>query len=127
MSHIERRIYSEEQYQQIGMVESWGILLDIHNALYYGFVNNRLPEPGRPIDVKETEDHIHNIEKEWREEKERRDPSDNWAGAPQFTKMPMEAKLYLHSVLRDAKMASSELSREADIPYRYWGQHPERR
>ena len=120
MNHIERQIYSEEQYHQIGMFESWNILLDIHNAVMYGFIETRLPEPGRPIDIKETEDHIANIEKEWREEKERRDPSNTWSGAPQFSKMPIEAKLYLHSILQDAKQAALKSTRKPDIPYYYW-------
>lgn len=123
MNHIERRIYPEEQYRQIGMVESWGILLDIHNALQYGFIQNRLPEPGRPIDAEETEAHVFNIEKEWREEKERRDSSDNWAGAPKFSRMPQQAKFYLHSILRDAKIESLKAMKEpveTEAPYNYW-------
>jgi hypothetical protein len=99
--HIEPRVYSDQQYIEIGALEPWKILLDIHNAVVYGFVQNRLPEPGRPIDTAEAEDHIANVEKEWLAEKVKRDFSHEWTGAPPFTKMSQNAKLYLHSVLHD--------------------------
>ncbi len=102
MSHIEHRTYTDEQYQYIGMLDSWTILLDIHNALRYGFAQYRLPEPGRSIDIEEAEDHVKRIEREWRAEKLKRDFSNEWAGAPPFSTMSINAKLYLHSVLRDA-------------------------
>ncbi len=101
MRHIEPRVYSDNQYREIGMLECWHILLDIHNAVLYGFSENRLPEPGRPIDVKEAETHVQRIEKEWEAEKLKRDFSNEWAGAPTLTRMPQNTKLYLHSVLQD--------------------------
>jgi hypothetical protein len=101
MRHIEPRVYSDNQYREIGMLDSWHTLLDIHNAVMYGFVNNRLPEPGRPIEVKEAETHVQHIEKEWEAEKLKRDFSNEWTGAPPFTRMPVNAKLYLHTVLQD--------------------------
>jgi hypothetical protein len=101
MSHIEHRVYSDEQYHEIGAMGAWNILLDIHNAVAYGFVQNRLPEPGRSISLQDAENHVANIEKEWLSEKLKRDFSNEWTGAPPFTSMNMNAKLYLHSVLRD--------------------------
>ena len=102
MNHIEPRVYTDQQYIEIGALEAWQILLDIHNAELYGFVQNRLPEPGRAIDVAESEAHVANIEKEWEAEKLKRDFSNQWTGAPPFSKMSLNAKLYLHTVLIDA-------------------------
>jgi hypothetical protein len=102
MSHIERRIYRDQQYQEIGALESWSILLDIHNALVYGFIECRLPEPGRPISVSEAEKHISSIELEWQAEARKRDLDNEWSGSPPISRMPLEAKLYLHSILQDA-------------------------
>jgi hypothetical protein len=102
VNHIERRVYSDHQYIDIGALDAWHILLDIHNALVYGFIDNRLPEPGRSIDVTEAEEHVANVEKEWQSEKMRRDFSNDWTGSPPFSTMPVNAKLYLHSVLHDA-------------------------
>ena len=113
MSHIEHRTYTDEQYEYIGMLESWTILLDIHNAVQYGFAENRLPEPGRTIDVEEAEKHVRNIEKEWSLEANKRDLDNVWTGAPPFSRMPVNAKLYLHSVLRDAWKTA--LARDKDI------------
>lgn len=101
MSHIETRSYTDEGYQSLGMLGCWTILLDISNALRYGFEQNRLPEPGAAIDITEAENHISNIEKEWAAEKAKRDFSNQWAAAPPFSSMPQNAKLYLHSVLRE--------------------------
>ncbi len=101
MKHIENRVYSDRQYIEIGALEAWHILLDIHNAVLYGYAENRLPEPGRPIDTAEAEQHVVNIEREWRSEKIKRDFSNDWSGAPPLTQMPLNARLYLHSVLRD--------------------------
>ncbi len=108
MRHIEPRVYSDQQYIEIGALEMWKTLLDIHNAVVYGFAQNRLPQPGRPIDVKEAENHIAHVEEEWQAEKVKRDFSLEWTGAPPFTKMPQNAKLYLHSVLRDEWQKSEE-------------------
>ncbi len=102
MNHIEMRVYPEQQYREIGALEAWNTLLDIHNSMVYGFVQNRLPEPGREIDVAEAEDHVANVEKEWDAEAKGRDPAKQWSGSPPFTQMPINAKLYLHSVLRDS-------------------------
>jgi hypothetical protein len=102
MNHIEPREYSDIQYREIGVLGHWNILLDIHNALVYGFVQNRLPEPGRSIDVAEAEAHVASIEKEWEAERLRRNSTQQWTGAPPFSVMPVNAKLYLHSVLRNA-------------------------
>jgi hypothetical protein len=99
MNHTERREYSDFQYRQIGMLGNWHALLDIHNAVRYGFLQYRFPKPGKPIDTEEAEAHIVRIEKEWREESLRRDPGQQWTGAPPLTKIPLDAKLYLHSVL----------------------------
>ncbi len=99
MSHMEPREYSDVQYRQIGMLGNWNILLDAHNAMRYGFLQCRLPKPGKPIDIMEAEAHIARIENEWEVESLRRDPTRQWTGAPPFTKMPLDAKLYLHSVL----------------------------
>ena len=101
MSHVETRTYSDESYESLGVMGCWGILLDIANAVRYEFTQNRLPEPGRAIDVAEAEAHITNIEKEWSAEKIKRDFCNRWAPAPSFSTMPLNAKLYLHSVLRD--------------------------
>jgi hypothetical protein len=101
VKHIENRVYSDHQYVEIGAMGAWNILLDIHNAVVYGFSQYRLPEPGRPIDVAEAEKHVANVEREWLSEKLKRDFSNEWTGAPPFTTMAPEAKLYLHSVLRD--------------------------
>ncbi len=102
MKHIETRTYTDEGYKFIGMFESWNILLDIHNAVLYGYTDCRMPEPGRDIDVNEAEDHVANIEKEWEAEKAKRDFCNDWTGSPPFTSMPLNTKLYLHSILRDA-------------------------
>jgi hypothetical protein len=101
MSHIEHRVYSDEQYHEIGAMGAWNILLDAHNAIAYRFIQNRLPQPGRPISIQEAEYHVANIEKEWLSEKLKRDFSNEWTGAPPFTSMSPNAKLYLHSVLKD--------------------------
>lgn len=101
MRHIEPRVYTDLQYREIGMLDCWHTLLDIHNAVMYGFVDNRLPEPGRPIDVDDAEIHVYHVEKEWEAEKLKRDFSNEWTGAPSFTNMPLNAKLYLHAALRD--------------------------
>jgi hypothetical protein len=102
MRHIEPHIYQDNQYTRIGALVPWTILLDIHNAIRYGFTQYRLPEPGRTIDIKEAERHVAQIEREWRIEAEARDIKHEWTGAPPFSKLPTETKLYLHSVLRDA-------------------------
>ncbi len=47
----------------------------------------------------DAETHVARIENEWKEESLRRDPVQQWTGAPPLTQMPLEAKLYLHSVL----------------------------
>lgn len=99
MNHLEPREYSDIQYLQIGMLRNWNFLLDIHNAMRYGFIQYRLPKPGKPIDPGQAEAHIEHIGKEWKEESLRRDPGHRWTGAPPLTKMPLNAKLYLHSVL----------------------------
>ncbi len=83
------------------MLECWHTLLDIHNALVYGFIQNRMPEPGRTIDIEDANIHVYHIEKEWEAEKLKRDFSNEWSGAPPFSRMPSNAKLYLHTVLRD--------------------------
>jgi hypothetical protein len=101
VSHIETRTYTDEGYRSLGMLGCWSILLDIANAVRYEFAQNRLPEPGKAIDVAEAEAHISNIEKEWAAEKSKRDFSNQWSSAPPFSAMPQNAKLYLHSVLRD--------------------------
>jgi len=101
MRHLERRVYSDYQYREIGVLGLWNTLLDIHNAVLYGFVQNRLPEPGQAIDLAEAEEHVANVEKEWQAEKQKRDFSNEWTGAPPLSSMPVNAKLYLHSVLRD--------------------------
>ena len=101
MNHIEPHVYTEDQYRNLGVFNAWNILLDAHNAVVYGFVKYRLPEPGKAIDVAEAEAHIAHIEKEWEAERQKRDPSHQWTGAPPFTAMPVNAKLYLHSVLAE--------------------------
>ena len=116
MKHIETRTYTDEQYQYIGMLECWTILLDIHNALQYGFVQCRLPEPGRSIDVEEAEDHVNHIEREWRAEKLKRDFSNEWAGSPPLSNMSTNAKLYLHTVLRDAWQINRKDSDPMSVP-----------
>ncbi len=116
MRHIEPRVYSDNQYREIGMLDCWYALLDIHNAVVYGFAQNRLPEPGRKIDVAEAEVHIYHVEKEWEAEKLKRDFSNEWTGAPSFTRMPLNAKLYLHTVLRDAWKANKV---DPNEPYIY--------
>lgn len=103
MNHIEPRICTEHQYRQMRMLSAWATLLDIHNAIVYGFVQYRLPEPGKPIDVAEAEAHVAHIEKEWEAESQRRDLDHQWTGAPPFSKMPLNAKLYLHSVLLEVR------------------------
>jgi|WetSurMetagenome_2_1015567.scaffolds.fasta_scaffold821761_2 hypothetical protein len=103
MSHIEPRVYPEWQYREIGAFRAWNILLDIHNAVLYGFAGNRLPEPGKSINVAEAEAHVVNIQKEWEAEARGRDLSHEWTGSPPFTSMPQNAKLYLHEILQDAK------------------------
>jgi hypothetical protein len=105
--HIEPRVYSDYQYREIGALVPWNILLDIHNAMVYGFAQNRLPEPGRAIDIYEAEAHVANIEKEWQAEKHKRDFSNEWTGAPPLSRMPVNGKLYLHSVLCDAWQGNS--------------------
>jgi hypothetical protein len=102
MRHIETRTYTDEGYKFIGMFESWNILLDIHNAVMYGFADCRLPEPGKEIDVNEAEAHVANIEREWVAEKMKRDFCNDWTGGPPFSTMPLNTKLYLSSTLRDA-------------------------
>jgi hypothetical protein len=101
MKHIEPRVYSDNQYQEIAMMDCWYTLLDIHNAVQYGFVDNRLAEPGRTIDTQDAEIHVAHVENEWEAEKQKRDFSNEWTGAPPLTKMPLNAKLYLHTVLVD--------------------------
>lgn len=102
MSHIEKWVYPEQQYVEIGALEPWNLTLDIHNAIRYGFINNRLPQPGRAIDIKEAEAHIANMEMEWAKEAQGRDPSGQWTGPPPLSNMPQNAKLYLHTVLQDS-------------------------
>jgi hypothetical protein len=116
LKHIEPRVYSDYQYREIGALVPWYILLDIHNAIAYGFVRNRLPEPGRSIDVAKAEAHIENIEREWQAEKLKRDFSNEWTGAPPFSALPLNAKLYLHTILRDAWQAYGRTQKEAYIP-----------
>ncbi len=100
MNHIEPQAYTDLQYRQIGELGAWHTLLDIHNAVLYGFINCRLPQPGRSVDVAEAEAHIASIEREWEAESLRRDTTHQWSGAPPLSNMPLNAKLYLHSVLR---------------------------
>ncbi len=113
MNHLETRLYTDEQYQRIGMLDAWHILLDAHNGLLYGFIENRLPEPGKAIDVSEAETHISHIEKEWEAERKARDFTNQWTGAPDITSMPLNAKLYLHSVLPE-KSAYEATCSQAD-------------
>ncbi len=103
MSHIEPWVYSERQYRELGTFRAWNILLDIHNAVVYGFEKNRMPEPGKDISVAEAEAHVTNIQKEWELEAKGRDLGLEWSGSPPFTKMSQNAKLYLHEILKDAK------------------------
>jgi len=119
MNHIETRVYSEQQYNEIGALEAWNILLDIHNAILYGFVQYRLPEPGRAIDTARADAHVHNIEREWLSEKLKRDFSNEWSGAPPLSEMPPNARYYLHSVLTDAwkNVRESPGSRRTFIPF----------
>ncbi len=125
MSHIEPHLYTDEQYQRIGMLDAWHTLLDAHNALLYGFIQNRLPEPGKAIDITEAENHISRIEKEWEAEKQIRDSGHQWTGAPAFSTMPLNAKLYLHSVLLDVLPDESSIE-PADNPKGAQLQPPER-
>ncbi len=101
MNHLERQAWPDDEYQRKGVRSAWNFLLDAHNAIQYGFVQCRLPEPGKPIDVAEAEAHATRIEKEWQAESQRRDLTHQWTGAPAFSAMPLNAKLYLHSVLSD--------------------------
>lgn len=104
MNHIEPRVYTDDQYRRIGVLGAWNTLFDAHNAISYGFIKYRLPEPGKPIDVAEAEAHVIRIEKEWEAERQRRDPTQQWTGAPPFSTMPLNAKLYLHSVLHGERL-----------------------
>ncbi len=99
MNHLERQAWPDAEYQRKGVRSAWNTLLDAHNAVLYGFIQYRLPEPGKPIDVAEAEAHVDRIEKEWQAESQRRDLAHQWSGAPPLTSMPLNAKLYLHSVL----------------------------
>ena len=101
MNLIEPRVYSEYEYLQIHALELWEILLDIHNAVLYGFAHNRLAEPGKPINVTEAEEHILNIQHEWDQEARVRDLDHEWTGAPPLTSLPDNAKQYLHSRIRE--------------------------
>jgi hypothetical protein len=107
MKHIETRVYRDYQYREIGALEPWNVLLDIHNAIVYGFSQYRLPEPGRLIDIEESESHVLNIQSEWEAEAKKRDLDHNWTGSPPFSNLSTNAKLYLHSVLKDAWHTSS--------------------
>lgn len=112
MKHIETRVYRDYQYREIGALEPWNVLLDIHNAIVYGFSQYRLPEPGRQIDMEESEAHVLNIQSEWAAEANKRDLDHNWTGSPPFSNMSTNAKLYLHSVLKDAWNASNTGERD---------------
>ncbi len=116
MNHIERREYSDFQYRQIGMLSNWHALLDIHNALRYGFIQYRLPKPGKSIDTEEAEAHVVRIEKEWKEESLRRDPGQQWTGAPPLSRIPIDAKLYLHSILNKERINDWRVPDEAREP-----------
>jgi hypothetical protein len=102
MRHLEKRVYHDYQYTNIGALVPWTILLDIHNAILYGFAQYRWPEPGRSIDIEVAEKHVAKIEQEWRFEAHMQDLDQEWTGAPPLSTMSKEAKLYLHSVLQDA-------------------------
>ena len=108
MNHIEPRPYTDEQYRQSGVLGDWNTLLDIYNAVHYGYAQYRLPTPGKPIDVAEAETHIAKVEREWEAERQKRDPTQQWTGAPPFLTMPLNAKLFLHSVLLEGGLSTPE-------------------
>ncbi|MBI2869872.1 MAG: hypothetical protein HYX96_08620 [Chloroflexi bacterium] len=107
MSHIQAQDYSDEEYIRKGVLGAWRILLDAHNAVMHDFIRYRLPQPGRPIDVTKAEAHVERIEREWEAERYRRNLGNRWTGPPPFTRMPLNAKLYLHSVLGDEKLGET--------------------
>ena len=93
--------WTSDEYYRVGQWENWKNLLDICNAIRYGFDACRLPKPGEPINVQEAEKRIKQIEWEWQKEANKRDAGKK---APKFTELNINAKCYLHTILTRPEM-----------------------
>jgi hypothetical protein len=91
--------WAEEQYVWVGQLDNWKNLMDIANAMRFGFAKYRLPKPGVEIDVEQAQSYVDHIEKEWQREAEHRTLMvDPWKGAPKLTQLPQLAQEYLSGV-----------------------------
>ena len=105
----ERQFYTKDSYIAIGQWDNWCNLLDMANAVRYGFTQYRLPKPGQPIDVQDAEKRVKHIEEEWAWECGRRG-GEFERPSPDFSSLSIEAKCYLHSILEPSDIPVEENS-----------------
>jgi len=99
---IERNHWTEAEYAKIGVVDLHKTLEDLYCARYYGFLQYRLPTPGRKISKKTAEDHIAKVQHEWIKEMSHRNSSGVYS-EPDFESLPLQAKIAYHEVITDQK------------------------
>ena len=94
----ERQFYTKDSYIAIGQWDNWCNLLDMANAVRYGFTQYRLPKPGKAIDIQEADERVKRIDREWAAEHAVRGKVFE-KPCPDFSACSMEEKCYLHSIL----------------------------
>ena len=99
----EKEYWTERAYVLRGQLENWNNLLDMANAIRYGFAQYRLPKPGQAIDVVEAKERAEHIEKRWEIEGTGRRDDSVEEKSPAFAQLPIEAQCYLASVLSRAE------------------------
>ena len=93
-----KRIASDDYYKSQGQYKNWMTLLDMCNAMRYGYTKYRLPEIGKKIDIKAAERRMETIEREWQRELDTR-TQKVYRTVPRFTRLSDANKMYLHCAL----------------------------
>ena len=107
----EPNFYDRSEYVSVNQWENWVNLLDMANAVRYGFSQYRLPKPGQPIDIQESIKRVERIDEEWAYEHRTRGKIFE-KPCPDFSSCSIEAQCYLHSIL--------DKSREPEMPQVLW-------
>ena len=98
--------YSKYNTRQLAQ---WKGLLDIDNAIAFGFAKNRMAMPGEIVKRDDVLQHMEHMEHEW--EKEACIRTGSKAHSPKFTTMTIRAQEYLHSIMLSISDRTQELSK----------------
>lgn len=104
-------------YEVKGTWGLWLLLVDAYNVLRYGFP--RFPMPGSEIDVQEAETLVAKMEAGWQNEARTRDREHHFSGAPKFTELPLNAKLWLYQEVERLKAAREPPAPSEQTNYEY--------